>query len=130
LWAKYGEDGKGISGITNYYYITQDTTLGDDWESLEWSDTVLQIDPVNRYLWNYEEISYTDNSTPTKTDPAIIGVYGDSGADAVDFQIYSVDGFEFNDELTSIELKTIAFQNGQKISSIFMRLLVINVFMN
>lgn len=116
LWAKYGEDGKGISNIVNYYYVTQNTTLGDDWESLEWSDTVLQIDPVNRYLWNYEEITYTDDSK-LKTDPAIIGAYGDSGTDAVDFQIYSVDGFEFKEGLTSIELKTVALQGGNVISS-------------
>lgn len=72
------------------------------------------LDPTNRYLWNYEEIIYTTGD-PTKTDPAIIGVYGDSGTDAVDFQIYSVDGFEFSDEIDSIELKTIAFQAGEKI---------------
>lgn len=33
----------------------------------------------------------------------------------VDFQIYSVDGFEFNDNLNSIELRTIASKNGQAI---------------
>lgn len=37
---------------------------------------------------------------------------GYDGADAVDFQIYSVNGFEFNGELTSIELKTVAFKGG------------------
>ena len=32
---------------------------------------------------------------------------------AADFQIYSVDGFEFNDNLTSITLKTVALQNDK-----------------
>ena len=108
-----GVDGKGISSIKNYYATTQmaDTPPGDWTESV--SDAQLSHD--NKYLWNYEEITYTDNTT-TETDPAIIGVYGDSGADAVDFQIYSTDGFEFSDVLKPIELKTIAFQNGEKIS--------------
>lgn len=42
---------------------------------------------------------------------------GIDGTDAVDFQIYSVDGFEFSDELTSIELKTVAFQGGSAIET-------------
>lgn len=44
-------------------------------------------------------------------------IAGYDGTDAVNFQIYSVDGFEFNDGLTSIELKTIAFQGGNIIES-------------
>lgn len=36
---------------------------------------------------------------------------------AVDFQIYSVNGFEFNDNLNSIELRTIASKNGKKINT-------------
>lgn len=102
-----GEDGKSILNIKNYYQITTDTTV-----PTSWLESVPMIDSINKYLWNYEVITYTVGD-PTETEPAIIGVYGDSGTDAVDFQIYSVDGFEFDDNLTSIELKTIAFQNGK-----------------
>ena len=116
LWSRYGKDGIGISEIVNYYYITKEAELPEDWKLLEWSKTVLQIDPENRYLWNYEDIIYTDK-TYESTDPAIIGVYGDSGADAVSFQIYSVDGFEFDEALPSIELKIAAFQNGASIET-------------
>lgn len=42
---------------------------------------------------------------------------GRSAIGAVDFQIYSVDGFEFNDNLNSIELKTIVLKNGQEIDT-------------
>lgn len=42
---------------------------------------------------------------------------GYDGTDAVDFQIYSVDGFEFGDTLSSIQLKTAAFQGGNTITS-------------
>lgn len=108
-----GTDGKGITDIKNYYFITQNPELPDN---PEWSETVLMLTSTDKYLWNYDKIIYTDGTSKT-SDPAIIGVYGDSGADAVDFQIYSVDGFEFNDYLTSIELKTVVFQNGQEITS-------------
>lgn len=108
-----GTDGKGIADIKNYYFITQNPELP---ENPVWSDTVLMLTVTDKYLWNYDEIVYTDGTSKV-SEPAIIGVYGDSGTDAVDFQIYSVDGFEFNDNLTSIELKTIAFQNGEEIIS-------------
>lgn len=44
-------------------------------------------------------------------------IAGYDGADAVNFQIYSVDGFEFNDTVASIELKTAAFQGGNAIAT-------------
>jgi hypothetical protein len=108
-----GTDGKGISDIKNYYFITQNPELP---ESPEWSEDVLMLTPTDKYLWNYDKIIYTDG-THKSSDPAIIGVYGDSGSGAIDFQIYSVDGFEFNDNLTSIDLMTIAFQDGKEIDS-------------
>lgn len=106
-----GDDGRSISNIKNYYLVTQTPELP---QNPKWLEKVPILSPTDKYLWNYEVITYTDDTT-TKTDAAIIGAYGDSGTDAVDFQIYSVDGFEFSDELTSIELKTIAFQAGEKI---------------
>lgn len=111
LWAKYGEDGVGISTVKNYYLVTQEAVLPD---TPTWEDSAPALSPTNKYLWNYEEIIYT-NGESIPTDPAIIGVYGDSGTDAVDFQIYSVDGFQFSSNLTTIELNTIAFQGGSKI---------------
>ena len=115
LWAKYGangSNGKGISGIVNYYTTT---TSADETPS-NWNTSVPELTPTNKYLWNYEEITYTDN-TKTQTAAAIIGAYGDSGAGSVDFQIYSTDGFEFSEDVDSIELKTVAFYGGQKITS-------------
>lgn len=106
-----GTDGRSIVDITNFYQTTTDTNA-----PTSWSQSVPMLDPVNKYLWNYEEITYTVGD-PTETDPAIIGVYGDSGTDAVDFQIYSVDGFEFNEDLHSIELRTVAYQGGKAIES-------------
>ena len=115
LWAKYGADGKGISSITNYYT----TTTSADTTPSDWKTSVPELTPTNKYLWNYEYILYTDG-TNTTTSPAIIGAYGDSGASgagSVDFQIYSVDGFEFSDSLTSITLQTVAILGGNVVSS-------------
>lgn len=106
-----GNDGRSISNIKNYYLVTQTTELPQE---PQWLEKVPLLSPTDKYLWNYEIIIYTDNTTD-KTDAAIIGVYGDSGADAVDFQIYSIDGFEFSDALNSIELKTIVFKAGERI---------------
>ena len=110
LWAKYGEDGKGITSITNYYA----TTTVVDTAPTQWDTTVPELTPTNKYLWNYEYITYTDNSH-TSTTPAIIGAYGDSGIDAVMFEIYSVHGFMFKSDITSIELKTAAFEGSNAI---------------
>lgn len=109
-----GDEGKGISDIKNYYVITSVPELPIE---PEWSDdvtTTLGLSPENKYLWNYEEFIYTDGP-PKKTDAAIIGVYGDSGTDAVDFQIYSTDGLEFYGDVDTIVLKTVAFQGGKLI---------------
>lgn len=39
------------------------------------------------------------------------------GNAAINFQIYSVNGFEFSDTITSIELKTVAIKDGSTITS-------------
>ena len=116
-----GNDGKGISNIVNYYKITQNLVAPElpssNGES-SWSDIsiISSLSPTNKYLWNYEAIIYTDG-TITKTDPAIIGVYGDSGTNAVVFEIYSTHGFMFKEDLKSIELKVAAFEGGEAITN-------------
>ena len=112
VYGKDGANGRGISAITNFYATTTDIDIAPS----EWSASVPELTPENKYLWNYEYISYTDGSHTT-TEAAVIGVYGDSGTDSVSFQIYSVDGFEFSDYLASITLKTAAFQGGSAITS-------------
>jgi hypothetical protein len=109
-----GEDGRGIISIVNYYQITTDMTVPST-DKL-WQTKVPLLSPTNKYLWNYEIITYTDNTT-TQTDPAIIGVYGDSGTAAITFEIYSVHGFMFKEDLKSIELKIAAFDGGEAITN-------------
>lgn len=108
-----GNDGKGIASIVNYYQVSENTTAPS--QESAWPSIVPLLTPKNKYLWNYEVITYTDNSITT-TNPAIIGVYGDSGVDAIVFEIYSTNGFMFKENLESIELKIAAFEGGEAIT--------------
>ena len=73
-----GEAGKSIGAIINYYLAT-DKVTGVDISTSGWTTTVQSISPIKKYLWNYEEIKYSDNLTASVSAPCIIGVYGDTG---------------------------------------------------
>ena len=115
-----GDTGKGISNIVNYYQITQNLVapeLPTANENSSWKDSsiILNLSPTNKYLWNYESIIYTDGSV-TNTEPAIIGVYGDSGTNAITFEIYSSKGFMFKEGLKEITLQIAAFEGSDAIT--------------
>lgn len=74
-----GVSGKGIKTITNYYLATNLST-GVITSTPGWTTTMQTMTVTNKYLWNYEAITYTDNST-SNTIPVIMGVYGDKGID-------------------------------------------------
>ena len=74
-----GADGRGISSITENYLATP-LSSGVTTSTPGWTTSVQTLTNTNKYLWNYETIAYTDGSS-TNTTPAIIGVYGDKGAD-------------------------------------------------
>ena len=69
-----GTNGIGISSIVNKYQISTSNTTAPT----SWSNTPPTMTATNKYLWNYEIITYSDNTTTTST-PAVIGVYGDKG---------------------------------------------------
>ncbi|WP_416326142.1 hypothetical protein [[Eubacterium] hominis] len=73
-----GSTGKGIKSITNYYLATASDS-GITISTSGWTTTVQSVSVSKKYLWNYEVLTYTDNST-SSTAPCIIGVYGDKGA--------------------------------------------------
>ena len=74
-----GKDGKGIVTVVDYYKVHASNT-GVTNATSGFSTNVPQMDTTNKYLWSYELITYTDNST-TKTSARVIGVYGDKGTD-------------------------------------------------
>ena len=73
-----GDDGKGIKSIVNKY-LASSSGSNVTTATSGLTDSIQTITTGKRYLWNYEVITYTDNSTTTTT-PVIIGVYGNTGS--------------------------------------------------
>lgn len=69
--------GRGVETITEWYLATN-VSNGVTKTTAGWTDAIQTITDVNKYLWNYEVVSYTDG-TSESTDPIVIGVYGDKG---------------------------------------------------
>lgn len=74
-----GQNGVGIENITKYY-LASDRNIGITTGADGWTIVMQQITPEKKYLWSYENTSYT-NGTSINTTPVIIGVHGDNGAD-------------------------------------------------
>ena len=72
----YSEDGRGIKSVTEYYARSTSATQAPT----QWGTTPPTLDSTYRYLWNYEVVTYTDDST-SQTQPVMIGAYGDKGDD-------------------------------------------------
>lgn len=94
-----GSDGKGIRNVTNYYLATSQQN-GVTTSTSGWTTTPQTTTDVKKYLWNYEVITYTDNTTLTVT-PHIIGTHGENGEDGQPGRTYF------------IELSLQAFKRGQ-----------------
>lgn len=69
-----GTNGVGIKSITNKYAVSASNTTAPT----SWSDTVPTMTTTNRYLWNYEIVTYT-NGTTSETKKRVIGAYGNTG---------------------------------------------------
>lgn len=70
-----GSTGKGIKSITEHYAVSASNST----VPTSWSSTVPTMTESNKYLWNYETITYT-NGTTVDTTKRVIGVYGNKGA--------------------------------------------------
>ena len=79
VYGATGQDGNGISSITNYYLATSQQS-GVTTSTYGWTTTPQTMTEQKKYLWNYEIISYTDKTVYTVA-PHIIGTYGDKGED-------------------------------------------------
>ena len=71
-----GATGNGIKSIKEHYAVSTSNTV----TPTSWFDDVPVTNPVNKYLWNYETITYT-NGTSVDSNKRVIGVYGDTGKD-------------------------------------------------
>lgn len=74
-----GEDGRGITKITEYYLATS-ASSGITHASPGWSTdaSTQKLTSEKKYLWSYTETKYSDGSI-SRTEPKITGVYGDKG---------------------------------------------------
>lgn len=69
-----GATGNGIKSIVEYYQVSSSNSTAPS----SWSTTPPAMTSTNRYLWNYEHITYT-NGSATDTKKRVIGVFGDKG---------------------------------------------------
>jgi phage minor structural protein len=74
-----GPTGNGIKSITEHYAVSTSNSSAPT----TWSTTVPTMTETNKYLWNYETITYTNNTT-NDTAKRVIGVYGNKGATGED----------------------------------------------
>lgn len=77
-----GDDGRGILSITNYY-VTSTSNTDPPADNAGWSTDLAQTDESNKFLWNYEKITYTDG-TSESLDKRIISTHGETGAAGAD----------------------------------------------
>lgn len=74
-----GSTGNGIKEIVEHYAVSSSNSSAPT----TWSTTVPTMTETNKYLWNYETITYTNNTT-NDTAKRVIGVYGNKGATGED----------------------------------------------
>lgn len=74
-----GPTGNGIKSITEHYAVS----ISNSSAPTTWSTTVPTMTETHKYLWNYETITYTNNTT-NDTAKRVIGVYGNKGATGED----------------------------------------------
>lgn len=78
LWAKWSEDGKGITSITRKYQVSNSTNK-EDVINGTWSESSPAVNPENIYLWEWIHTEYSIGNPDD--DYAIIGRMGEPGID-------------------------------------------------
>ncbi|WP_407453579.1 hypothetical protein [Methanobrevibacter sp.] len=73
-----GNTGVGVKSVTNYY-LASASSSGVTTSTSGWTTTIQTITATNKYLWNYEVVTFTDDKT-SPTTPCIIGAYGNTGS--------------------------------------------------
>lgn len=111
-----GATGVGIKSVVNYYLTTSAGT-GVTTDTGGWSTSPTATTTTNKYIWCYQLITYTNNST-VKTTPAIIGTHGATGqtgaagADAITVTITSSNGTVFKNNTGNTVLTAHVFKGS------------------
>lgn len=77
-----GTNGVGVSSIVEYYKV-HTSNSGVTNETSGFTTTIPNMTSTNKYLWNYELITYT-NGTTEKTSARVIGMFSKDGANGTD----------------------------------------------
>lgn len=72
-----GEPGKGIKSIVEYY-LASTAISGVTTSTPGWTVAMQTTTTSKKYLWNYEVVTYTDDTTFVSV-PVIIGIHGETG---------------------------------------------------
>ena len=112
-------DGISVTGIDRYY-MASSSSSGITVDSQGWKPDPQETNPISRYHWSYEVVKYSDGAKiPSK--PAIIGVYGKEGVDAVTVSLsseaHTFAGTESKAIASSLSIDIIAFKGNQRIST-------------
>lgn len=76
-----GDAGKGISGVVNYY-LASSSSSGITVSTSGWTEAIQTPTKDKKYLWNYEKVTYSDNSS-VNTTPCIIGNFAEEGKEGI-----------------------------------------------
>lgn len=105
-----GSTGNGIKSITEHYAVSASNST----VPTSWSSTVPTMTESNKYLWNYETITYT-NGTTMDTTKRVIGVYGNKGnTGATGSQGYSLVANVVRDAFTESQWTTYGTINHEE----------------
>jgi len=77
-----GPEGRGISSITEHYQVSSSNTTPPStwWTPGVSSGSMPVTTTTNKYLWNYETITYTSGTPATEdTEKRVIGTHGSTG---------------------------------------------------
>ena len=112
-------DGISVTGIDRYY-MASSSSSGITVDSQGWKPDPQETNPISRYHWSYEVVKYSDGAKiPSK--PAVIGVYGKEGIDAVTVSLsseaHTFAGTESKAIASSLSIDISAFKGNQRIST-------------
>lgn len=107
-FAENGSNGRGIKSITEYYLTTQTESTPS---KTSFKGAIQTPSLTYPFLWNYEKIEYTDDSTPYESDVRLIGVYGSDGKSLFTWVKYADDasGTNMSDDATGKKYMGIAY---------------------
>lgn len=69
-----GEKGRGVETVVEYYQVSESNTVAPT----TWVKEMPTLTPTLKYLWNYEDVVYTDTEK-VSTTPIVIGMYSKDG---------------------------------------------------